>query len=108
MSTTYYIGDENLDVTYNYAWIFYKLHDGGLKILHGKTGKQALEILYKFEKELCDGPFGSANRESKEETDYYMCTPHNAYHNAVKPLIEMAKRNTSKRFTCHSIKNRKC
>jgi hypothetical protein len=98
MSNTYKIGEEDLSVTYNYAWIFYKLHPDGLGVIHGLTGKEALKILIKFKTELTTGAFGCANKEKHRMEDYWICSPNNCYHNAVAPLINMAKRNLNKKF----------
>ena len=97
MGTTYLIGEEDISITYNYAWIFYKLHKKGLKAISGKTGKQALKILFMFEEKLLGGPFGSACKQKKQE-DYWTCSPNNCYHNAVLPLIELAKKHPNKKF----------
>lgn len=99
MSTTYIIGEEELNVTYNYAWIFYRLNKDGLKTISGMTGKQALKALEEFESKLCSGGFGCANKDKKKEEDYWVCSPNNCYHNAIKPLMEMSKRNLNKKFT---------
>ena len=98
MSTTYKIGEEELSVTYNYAWIFYKLHPKGLKVIDGLTGDDALNFLIAFKTELTTGAFGCANKEEHRMDDYWVCSPNNCYHNAVAPLIRMAKRNLKEKF----------
>jgi hypothetical protein len=101
MSTTYYIGKDDLDVTYNYAWIFYRLHNKGLQSISGLTGKKALILLMEFEAKLTDSGFGSASKYNIQEQSYWICSPNNAYHNAVKPLIELAKKYPRHKFLCH-------
>lgn len=66
-----------VSVTYNYAWFFYKFLDNenGIKVIYGKTGREAQPILEKAIEELTSK--GMGNGDSKQEENYWIPTPTN-------------------------------
>ena len=48
MSYDMSIGDEHFNITYNIAPMFYSHNELGIRFIYGKTGKQAMGLLYKM------------------------------------------------------------
>ncbi len=93
--------DAELNVTYNYAWFWYKFLDKE-KGIHFIDGKKAKECILKFEKcieELITPEcFGNGKRRNK---DYWASTAGNACH-ALKILLKWAKQYPEAKFKTYS------
>lgn len=80
---TYAIGgtyDAELNVTYNYSQHFYRVLDGGIRSIYGKTGAESIPILQAAADQLGDDV----------DDDYWKATEGNAKA-ALLQLIALAK-----------------
>jgi len=87
-----------LNVTYNYAWFYYKFLDKekGISWIYDKKGKEVIERLEAFIKELETPPcFGSAT--SKGDDNYWAPTPSNAA-KSIRILLAWAKEHPEATF----------
>ncbi len=93
--------DASLNVTYNYAWFWYKFLDKekGIKFISGKKAKDCIPKFEKCIEELMTPDcFGNGKNRNK---DYWAPTAGNACY-AIKILLEWAKQYPEAKFITYS------